>query len=99
MAATMRSALEEAMREGRRWQGLSFAATYLQDELEKGRISEKRALEKLLPAIPDCAHGRLIKMSLLESKDLLQELDDVTTTAETMANAMAQIAPFNRCSW
>ena len=33
---TTRTALDEAMHEGRRWQGLSFAATYLADELEKG---------------------------------------------------------------
>ena len=95
----MRRALEEAMREGRRWRDLSFAAAYLQDELEKRRISEKRALEKLLPAIPGCAHGRLVKMSLLESRDLAQELDDLTTSAEIMANAMAQLAPFNKLHW
>ena len=94
-----RTALEDAMREGRLWRDLSFAATYLQIELEKDRISEKRALEKLLPAIPECAHGRLIKTSLLDSRDLRRELDDVAVTAEMMANAMAQIAPFNRFYW
>ena len=97
--ATMRSALEEDTREGRRWQDLSFAATYLQDELEKGRISEKRALEELLPTIPDCAHGRLIKRSPLDYKNLVQELDDITNTADIMANAMARIAPIDRCYW
>ena len=94
-----RTALEEAMREGRRWRDLSFAATYLQIELEKERISEKRALEKLLTAIPDCAHGRLIRASLADSKDLRRELDDVMVTAEMMADAMAAIAPFNRRYW
>jgi hypothetical protein len=43
--ATMRSLIEEAMREGRRWQGLSFAATYLQGEMERGRMAEEVALE------------------------------------------------------
>jgi len=95
----MRRALEEAMREGRRWLDLSFAATYLQDEMERGRISEERAREKLLPAIPDCAHGRLIRTSLLDSRGLCRELDDVAVTAEMMANAMATIAPFNRFYW
>ena len=83
------------MREGRRWRDLSFAATYLQVELEKGRISEKRALEKLLTAIPDCAHSRLIRTSLADSKDLRRELDDVMMTAEMMADAMAAIAPLS----
>ena len=92
---TTRAALEEAMREGRRWQDLSFAASYLQIELEKGRITEERALEKLLTTIPDCAHGRLIRASLAEPKDLRRELDDITATAEMMADAMAAIAPFN----
>ena len=94
-----RTALEEAMREGRLRRALSFAASYLQVELEKGRISEKRALEKPLPAIPDCAHGRLIRTSLLDWRDLRRELDDVAVTAEMMANAMATIAPFNRFYW
>ena len=82
------------MREGRRWLDLSFAATYLQDEMERGRVSGETALEKLLTAVPDGAHGRLIRMSLLESRDVSRELDDLIVVAETMANAMAQIAPF-----
>ena len=96
---TTRTALDEAMREGRRWQDLSFAATYLADELEKGRITEERALEKLLSALPDCPHGRLMRASLADSRDLPRELDDVATTAEMMANAMAAIAPFNKTFW
>ena len=84
------------MREGRRWQGLSFAATYLQDEMEKGRMSEERALEKLLTAVPDGPHGRLIRRSLLETKSFSQELDALTYAAEAMADAMGQIAPFDR---
>ena len=91
---TTRSALEEAMRTGRRWQDLSFAATYLQDEMERGRVSEERALEKLLSAVPDCAHGRLHRTSLSGSQDLRRELDDVIAAAEVMADAMARIAPF-----
>ena len=90
----MRSVLEEAMREGRRWLGLGFAATYLQDEMEKGRISKASALEKLLTAVPDGPHGKLIRRSLLESKDVSRELDDIIVVAETMASAMGQIAPF-----
>ena len=91
---TMRIVLEEAMKEGRRWQGLSFAATYLQDEMERGRLSEETALEKLLTAVPDGPHGRLIRRSLLESKDFHRELDDIIFMADDMARAMAQIAPF-----
>ena len=90
----MRVVLEEAMKEGRLWQDLSFAATYLQDEMERGRISEERALEKLLSAVPDCAHGTLTRTSPSGSKDLRRELDDVIAAAQTMADTMARIAPF-----
>ena len=95
----MRVVLEEAMKEGRQWQGLSFAATYLQGEMEKGRISEERALEKLLTAVPDGPHGRLVRRSLLESKNFSQELDALIFAAEAMADAMGQIAPFDRAYW
>ena len=81
------------MREGRRWQGLSFAATYLQDEIERGRMAEEVALEKLLSAVPDGPHGRLIRRSLLETRNFSRELDDIIITAQAMADAMAQIAP------
>ena len=84
------------MREGRRWQGLSFAATYLQDEMEKGRMNEEMALEKLLTAIPDGPHGRLIRRSVLETRNFSRELDDLIHAGQAMADAMAQIAPFSR---
>ena len=84
------------MREGRRWQGLSFAATYLQDEMEKGRMTEETALEKILSAVPDGPHGRLIRRSLLDSRDISRELDDIVYSAQAMADAMAQIAPYRR---
>ena len=84
------------MREGRRWQGLSFAATYLQDEMEKGRMAEEAALEKLLSAVPDGPRGRLIRRSLLETRDFSRELDDIIYAAQAMADAMAQIAPYGR---
>ena len=90
----MRSLLEEAMREGRRWQGLSFAATYLQDEVERGRMAEETALEKLLSAVPDGPHGRLIRRSIQETRDFSRELNDIIYTAQTMANAMREIAPY-----
>ena len=91
---TMRELLEEAMKEGRRWQGLSFAATYLQDEIERGRMNEEIALEKLLTAIPDGPHGRLIRRSIQETRHFDRELEDIIHLAEAMASAMAQIAPF-----
>ena len=43
----------------------------------------------------DCPHGRLIRASLADSRDLRRELDDSTATAEMMADAMDAIAPFN----
>ena len=95
----MREALMEAMHTGRDWRDLAIAANYLTIELEKGRITEKKALEKLLTAIPDCPHGKLIKLSLADSKDLRRELDDVTAAANAMADAMAAIAPFDRAFW
>ena len=90
----MRELLEEAMKEGRRWQGLSYAATYLQDEIERGRMNEETALEKLLTAIPDGPHGRLIRRSIQETRHFARELEDVIHLGQTMADAMAQIAPF-----
>ena len=68
----------------------------LQDEVEKGRMSEEKALEKLLTAVPDGPHGRLIRRSLLETKSFSQELDALVYAAEAMADAMGQIAPFDR---
>ena len=89
--ATMHAVLEEAMREGRRWQGLSFAATYLQDQMERGRMNEK-----LLTAVPDGHLGRLIRRSLLETRNFSGELDDLIHLGQSMADAMAQIASFRR---
>ena len=40
-----------------------------------------------------------MRASLADSRDLPRELDDVAATAETMANAMAPNAPFNRTFW
>ena len=90
----MRALLEEAMKEGRRWQDLSFAATYLQDEIERGRMDEETAIEKLLTAIPDGPHGRLIERSIQETRHFARELDDIIYMARAMADAMAQIAPY-----
>jgi hypothetical protein len=92
--ATMREVLEEAMKEGRRWQSLSYAATYLQEQMEKGRMNEEMALEKLLTAVPGGPHGRLIRRSLLETRNFSRELDDLIHLGQSMADAMAQIAPF-----
>ena len=91
---TMRTLLEEAMKEGRRWQGLSFAATYVQDEIERGHMNEEMALEKLLTAIPDGPHGRLIRRSIQETRQFGRELEDIIHLAQAMADAMGQIAPF-----
>ena len=96
---TTRSVTEEAMREGRRWRDLLFAATYLAGQLEKGRISEELALEKLLTVVPDCPHGKLIRESLSDSKNARRKIDDVAATAEAMAEAMNAIAPFNMACW
>ena len=96
---TTRSAMEEAMRAGRRWRDLSFAAMCLEVQLEKGRVAEERALEKLLSAVPDCPHGRLIRAVLLDSTNLRRDLEDVSATAEAMADAMAAIAPFDMAGW
>ena len=90
----MREVLEEAMKEGRRWQGLSYAATYLQDEMERGRMNEEMALEKLLTAIPDGPHGRLIRRSIQETPHFARELEDIIHLGQVMADAMGQIAPF-----
>ena len=90
----MRQVLEEAMKEGRRWQGLSYAATYLQDEIERGRMNEEMALEKLLTVVPGGAHGRLIRRSLLETRNFSRELEGLIHLGQSMADAMGQIAPF-----
>ena len=90
----MREVLEEAMKEGRRWRSLEFAATYLLEEVQRGRMHEETAVEKLLTVIPDGPHGRFIRRSLLESRSFTQELDALIYTAEAMADAMHQIAPF-----
>jgi hypothetical protein len=92
----MRVLLEEAMKEGRRWQDLSFAATYLQDEIERGRMNEETAIEKLLTTIPDGPHGRLIMRSIQETRCFARELEDIVHMAQAVADAMAQIAPFNK---
>ena len=84
------------MKEGKRWQRLGFAAIYLQRELEKNRMSEEKALEALLTVVPDGPHGRLIRRSLMETKNFAQELDDVVHASEGMAEAMNRIAPFDR---
>jgi hypothetical protein len=91
---TMREVLEEAMKEGRRWRDLEFSAMYLLNEIQKGRVLEKTVVEKLLTVIPDGPHGRLIRRSFLETKDFYQELDALAYTAQAMADAMHQIAPF-----
>ena len=91
--ATMREVLEEAMKEGRRWQSLNYAATYLLDEMERGRMNEEMALEKLLTAVPDGPHGRLIRRSLLETRNFSRDLDDLIHLGQSMADAMAQTAP------
>jgi hypothetical protein len=91
---TMRVLLEEAMKEGRRWQDLSFAATYLQAEIERGRLNEETAIEKLLTAVPDGPHGQLIVRCIQETRHLARELDDIIHMAQAVADAMAQIAPF-----
>ena len=67
--------------------------------MERGRVSKEMALEKLLTAVPDGPHGRLIRRSLLESRNFSRELDDIIFAAEAMANAMRQIAPFDRAYW
>jgi hypothetical protein len=62
--------------------------------LAKGRVTEAQALEEVCSAIPDDAHGQLIKASLQEPKNLIMELHGVIQVAEDMTEAMRAIAPW-----
>ena len=79
---------------GRDWEQLSHAAIWNQHMLAKCRVTETQALEEVLSAIPNDAHGQLIKASLQEPNNLIMELGDVIQTAEDMAEVMRAIAPW-----
>ena len=91
---SLRKALRRAERVGRDWEGLTNVAVWYQHMLAKGRMTEARALEEVISAIPNDAHGQLIKASLQEPKHPAMELHDVIQAAESMAEAMRMIAPW-----
>ena len=87
--------LNQAKEMARKWDDLAHEAAWNQHMLVKGRMTEEAVREALRLAAPDDLFGQLFKSLLLESIDLLNDLDEMILAAEEMAGAMRRIAPWD----
>ena len=87
--------LTQAREMARNWDDLAHEVAWAHHMLVKGRMTEEAVRETLRLIAPNDLFGDLFKSLLVESTDLLSDLDEMILSAEEMAGAMERLAPWN----
>ena len=89
----LRRAREEAESETRRLVELAGCAYWVSAYLSKSKMSNGQGLEELIHGMPQGPHGKLLRLALLSSTDLIATAEGVGQAAEAIADALRQITP------